>query len=89
MSRNFVDIHQQLYMKLMNEFSVEASPLPSHPEGEVDRNVNYVYMSEPEQQYGKFDKPSIGIFLGVVKNNPEVRQFHLTEAQWQICMSLF
>lgn len=79
MSRNFVDIHQQLYNKLMEEFSIEASPLPIHSEGEVDRNVNYVYMSEPEQQYGKFDRPSIGIFLGTVKNSPDVRKFHPME----------
>lgn len=79
MSRAFTVLHGQLYDKVVSKFSVEAENIPIHAEGDIITNVNYVFKSEPEQQNGKADKPSIGIFLGTVKNSADVRQFQPME----------
>lgn len=77
MSRAFTDLHGQLYTKLYNKFDVNSVATPL--DGDDKTKVNYVFKSEPEQQNGKADKPSIGIFLGTVKNSSDVRQFQPME----------
>ena len=74
MGRGFTDLHGQLYDKLVKQFSVESTD----PNIGGDNN-HYVFKSEPEQQNGKADRPSIGIFLGTVKNSPDIRPFHPME----------